>query len=144
LASRAALARIPEGKVRRLVGRFPVEIAPLATELSSLIERGAEVVGRARAPCAVDVLGNCTAVTPVVEDLARVLSRIHGASGVVIDVDVPRDLAFPGGRLDETMPGSGLGLAIVRDIAKLYGGSVTLDESPMGGMEARLALPAIA
>ena len=42
------------------------------------------------------------------------------------------------------MPGSGLGLAIVRDIAKLHGGSLMLDESPLGGLEARLALPAIA
>ena len=44
-------------------------------------------------------------------------------------------------RLDESVPGSGLGLAIVRDIAKLYGGNFTLDESPLGGLEARLELP---
>jgi len=49
-----------------------------------------------------------------------------------------------GERLDETVPGSGLGLAIVRDIAKLYGGEVTLDEAPLGGLQVRLALPAIA
>ena len=49
-----------------------------------------------------------------------------------------------GERLDETVPGSGLGLAIVRDIAKLYGGAFELGESPLGGLEARLTLPAIA
>jgi signal transduction histidine kinase len=48
-----------------------------------------------------------------------------------------------GERLDESVPGSGLGLAIVRDIAKLYAGSLTLDKSPMGGLRARLTLPAI-
>jgi len=250
----AALGRIRDGKARRLVGRFPAEIAPLAAELNSLIDHSAEVVGRARthvsnlahflktplsvlaseaaahpgpladsvlrqvatmrrqvdhyltrarAAGAVDVLGNRTNVRPVIEDLSRVLSRIHAARGLVIDVDVPRELAFRGERqdleemagnlidnackwahgrvavtarrnggaelellvdddgegldageraqvgargerLDETVPGSGLGLAIVRDIARLYGGSLSLDESPLGGLEARLALPAIA
>jgi len=49
-----------------------------------------------------------------------------------------------GERLDETVPGSGLGLAIVRDISKLYGGFFVLDASPLGGLMARLTLPAIA
>jgi signal transduction histidine kinase len=42
------------------------------------------------------------------------------------------------------VPGSGLGLAIVRDIAKLYGGSFELGESPLGGLETIVTLPAIA
>jgi signal transduction histidine kinase len=49
-----------------------------------------------------------------------------------------------GERLDESVPGTGLGLAIVRDIAKLYGGEVTLEEATLGGLEVRLTLPAIA
>jgi signal transduction histidine kinase len=48
-----------------------------------------------------------------------------------------------GERLDESVPGSGLGLAIVGDIAKLYAGSLVLEASPLGGLEARLTLPAI-
>ena len=48
-----------------------------------------------------------------------------------------------GERLDESVPGSGLGLAIVRDISKLYAGFLTLEASPLGGLEARLTLPAI-
>jgi len=48
-----------------------------------------------------------------------------------------------GERLDESVPGSGLGLAIVHDIAKLYGGAVELGDSPLGGLEALLSLPAI-
>lgn len=47
-----------------------------------------------------------------------------------------------GTRLDEAVPGSGLGLSIVRDIADLYSGSVTLAESPTGGLRAILRLPA--
>jgi signal transduction histidine kinase len=249
-----ALTRIRDGKARRLDGSFPAEIAPLATELNSLIEHSAEVVGRARmhvsnlahflktplsvlgseasahpgpladlvrrqvatmrrqvdhylararAAGAVDVLGNRTPVRPVIEDLVRALTRIHSERGIGIEVDVPRELAFRGERqdleemagnlidnackwaearvavsarrnagamfelsvgddgegldaeervrvgargerLDESVPGSGLGLSIVRDIAKLYGGALTLGDSPLGGLEARLALPAIA
>jgi len=48
-----------------------------------------------------------------------------------------------GERLDESVPGSGLGLSIVRDIAKLYGGGLTLDQSPLGGLGAVLELPSI-
>jgi signal transduction histidine kinase len=45
-------------------------------------------------------------------------------------------------RADEAAPGSGFGLAIVRDLAELYGGAISLEESPLGGARARLTLPA--
>ncbi|MCA3673450.1 MAG: histidine kinase, partial [Methylobacterium sp.] len=48
-----------------------------------------------------------------------------------------------GRRLDETKPGSGLGLSIVVDLAGLYGGSFVLEDSPLGGLRARLTLPAL-
>ncbi|OJU27577.1 MAG: ATP-binding protein [Nitrobacter sp. 62-13] len=47
-----------------------------------------------------------------------------------------------GRRLDETKPGSGLGLSIVTDLAALYGGSLSLGTSPLGGLRAELVLPA--
>jgi signal transduction histidine kinase len=47
-----------------------------------------------------------------------------------------------GGRLDESVPGSGLGLSIVMELARVYGGSLTLDDSALGGLAARLTLPA--
>jgi signal transduction histidine kinase len=47
-----------------------------------------------------------------------------------------------GVRADEAAQGSGLGLAIVRDLAGIYGGSISLEESPMGGARTRLTLPA--
>jgi signal transduction histidine kinase len=48
-----------------------------------------------------------------------------------------------GKRLDTTgKPGTGLGLAIVRDVAEIYGGSVSLDESEdLGGLLVILTLP---
>ncbi|HYP57058.1 MAG TPA: ATP-binding protein [Beijerinckia sp.] len=67
---------------------------------------------------------------------------------IVIDDDGPglapqfREEAIRRGkRLDETKPGSGLGLSIVVDLAALYGGSLTLDASPQGGLRAELRLP---
>ncbi|HEV8388448.1 MAG TPA: ATP-binding protein [Dongiaceae bacterium] len=47
-----------------------------------------------------------------------------------------------GGRLDERKPGSGLGLTIAMDLATLYGGSLTLGQSPLGGLKVQLDLPA--
>lgn len=47
-----------------------------------------------------------------------------------------------GHRLDESKPGSGLGLSIVVELARIYGGSLQLDRSELGGLSARLTLPA--
>ena len=247
-----ALSRIRDGGERKLEGRYPAELAPIAAEINSLIAHSAEVVGRARghvsnlahflktpltvlaseadaqpgpladsvkrqvmtmrrqvdhylsrarAAGALDVLGNRTPVKPVLDDLARVLMRIHAERAIGIEVDCAPSLAFRGERqdleemagnlidnackwahskvavkasrdgakwklvvgddgagldaeershvgergerLDESVPGSGLGLSIVRDIARLYGGSFELGESPLGGLEARLVLPVI-
>jgi signal transduction histidine kinase len=245
------LARIREGRARKLEGEFPSEIEPLATELNSLISHSTEVVGRARAHVAnlahflktpltvlaneaastkgpladtvsrqvtvmrrqvdhylararaagaLDVLGSRTEVAPVLNDLSRVLKRMHADKDLEIEVKVAPALAFRGERedleemagnlidnafkwahgrivvdaasldgtrlllrvaddgpglepeeraramqrgerFDESVPGTGLGLAIVRDIAKLYGGNVTLDESSLGGLEVNLELP---
>ncbi len=159
-------------------------------------------LARGRAAGALDVLGNRTKVKAVLDDLARVLERIHEARGIEIEVTCPSSLFFRGDRqdleemagnlidnackwakrrvtvsaapvagarwelaieddgpglaaedrervlergerLDESVPGSGLGLSIVEDIAKLYGGSLELGASSMGGLAARLGLPAI-
>jgi signal transduction histidine kinase len=72
----------------------------------------------------------------------------NGAVVVTVDDDGPglpatiRDQVLQRGvRADEAAPGSGLGLAIVRDLAQLYEGTITLDDSPMGGLRASLRLP---
>jgi signal transduction histidine kinase len=48
-----------------------------------------------------------------------------------------------GVRADEAAPGTGFGLAIVREIAEVYGGSIVLEASPLGGLRARLTLPSV-
>ena len=57
-----------------------------------------------------------------------------------------RKAAFhPFQRLDEArnqnIEGVGLGLAIARDIIQSYGGTLTLEDSDMGGLKARIRLP---
>ena len=46
-----------------------------------------------------------------------------------------------GARLDESVPGSGLGLAIVDELVGLYGGSLRLQASPLGGLRVEVELP---
>lgn len=59
--------------------------------------------------------------------------------------DAMRDAVLQRGvRADEAAPGSGLGLAIVRDLASLYGGAISLEAGPIGGVRASLRLPAAA
>jgi len=151
-----ALARIRDGKARRLDGHFPTEIEPLASELNSLIQHSEEVVGRARthvsnlahflktplsvlaaeadavqkdseagpladsikrqvfsmrrqvdhylsrarAAGSLDVLGNRTQVSTVMDDLARVIGRIHAPRGIVIDAECSDLIYFRGERQD--------------------------------------------
>jgi signal transduction histidine kinase len=46
-----------------------------------------------------------------------------------------QEIVLRGARADEQVEGSGLGLAIVDELARLYGGEVRLDDSPLGGNE---------
>ena len=46
-----------------------------------------------------------------------------------------------GVRLDEKTPGSGLGLDIVKELVDVYGGSLQLKRSVLGGVLAELRLP---
>jgi signal transduction histidine kinase len=63
--------------------------------------------------------------------------------GPGLPADMANDVMQRGRRLDESKPGSGLGLSIVMDMAKLYGGNFSLAPSELGGLQARLSLPAI-
>jgi signal transduction histidine kinase len=62
--------------------------------------------------------------------------------GPGLDASMRQAVLQRGVRADEAASGSGLGLAIARDLAELYGGSIALGESPLGGLRATLRLPA--
>lgn len=74
------------------------------------------------------------------------------ASGLVLTVEddgpgIPGDSADAllqrGTRLDESTPGHGIGLAIVKDIARSYGGSLTIERSPLGGAGITVTIPPV-
>jgi two-component system, OmpR family, sensor histidine kinase PhoQ len=46
-----------------------------------------------------------------------------------------------GVRTDENVPGHGIGLAMVQDTIEMYGGSLSIDESPLGGARFSVRLP---
>jgi len=64
--------------------------------------------------------------------------------GPGLDPSMRQHVLQRGVRADEAAPGSGFGLAIVRDLAELYSGSIELETSPLGGLRAKLTLPAAA
>jgi len=107
-----------------------VERQDLDEMLGNLVENGAKY-GGGRVFVTVEPKG--LMVDIVVED-----------DGPGIPEERRGELFTRGARLDTTgKPGTGLGLAIVRDVAQIYGGSVTLEESEdLGGLLARLSLPA--
>ncbi len=83
--------------------------------------------------------------------LSGQMAERNGRAVVILTVDddgpgIPQDQAERamkrGQRLDETVPGTGLGLSIVSDTAAEYGGQLQLERADMGGLRARLILPA--
>ena len=73
-------------------------------------------------------------------DGARVLIDVDD-DGAGLHPSMREQVLRRGVRADQTAPGSGLGLAIVRELAEAYGGSISLEPSPDGGVRARLILP---
>lgn len=78
------------------------------------------------------------------------IASVEAGTDIIINVDddgpgiepAKREAVLQRGiRADESAPGSGLGLAIVTELVELYGGSIALGESPIGGLRATLRLP---
>jgi signal transduction histidine kinase len=76
-------------------------------------------------------------------------SIVGGEVAIVIEDDGPGlindkapEAMQPDRDLDESTPGYGFGLPITRELAELYGCGLALSRSDLGGVEARLTLPA--
>src|SRR5205085_794779 len=77
--------------------------------------------------------------------------RAHGGgrqAAISVDDDGPglsaaqiSEALEAGKRLDESSPGFGFGLSITRELVELYGGSLALERSPLGGLRVNLHLP---
>jgi signal transduction histidine kinase len=79
------------------------------------------------------------AISSSLEDARLFISVDDDGPG--LDPSMRAQVLQRGVRADQQVRGSGLGLAIVSELAELYGGSVTLETSPLGGTRARLQLP---
>jgi signal transduction histidine kinase len=87
------------------------EPSPLADQVKrqvfSMRRQVDHYLTRARASGNVGALGNRTAALPVLSDLTRVLSRIHEARGIEIELECPPNIFFRGERQDlEEMAGN--------------------------------------
>ena len=93
-----------------------------------------------------NALRHARTVTVTADRTAETLTVLVDDDGPGIPPDKREDVFRPFFRLDEARnmddSGTGLGLAIARDIARAHGGDITLEEGPMGGLRARIALPA--
>jgi two-component system sensor histidine kinase PhoQ len=151
-----------------LLGQQPVELAPVIVELraallkvygnkdmlfETVIAADAKFIGD-RADLT-ELLGNLLdnackwAKSRVrVEGKVDASSDSRSALNIVIEDDgkgiAEEDRArvlTRGGRADEATPGYGLGLAMVRDTVELYGGSMRIESSTLGGARFELKLP---
>lgn len=143
--------------------------ATVPVDLGQLLGEVVEAIKRQHENVTLDVSQSiCTTVRPnalkrcvsnLVNNALRYAKNAHvslalrdQAVDILIDDDGPgiapekREEVFrPFYRLDESRNmdtgGVGLGLTIARDIARAHGGNLVLEESPQGGLRARVWLP---
>ncbi len=106
---------------------FPGDSADLAEMLGNLMDNACKW---AKARVQVTVAAEARSLTILIDD-----------DGPGIAPAARAGVLARGARLDQNVPGSGLGLDIVRELAELYRGALCLEDSPLGGLRARLELP---
>ncbi len=134
-----------------------------AVDVGALLDEVACSARRAGAQVALDAPGGLEvklrpdavrrAVTNLVDNARRHAQHIrlaaepHGRTvQLIVDDDGP---GIPSNRREDVFKpfesgrdgGTGLGLTIARDIVRAHGGDILLENSPMGGLRARLRLP---
>jgi two-component system osmolarity sensor histidine kinase EnvZ len=140
----------------------PADLSAIAADVVAEAARsGADIALNAAGPALLSLRARAVkrALANLVDNAAAhgdrvsvTIERDGGAVTVLVDDDGPgiapehyEDAFRPFSRLDETRTrntkGVGLGLAIARDVARSHGGDVTLAQSPLGGLRARLRLP---
>lgn len=130
------------GAARLVAGRLRIEVGPgpehhVRCERTDLVRVFANLLGNAARYASI-------ARVTLQEQPAWVLVRIDDDGPGIAPAE--RERAFERfTRLDEARDrdagGAGLGLAIVREALAAYGGTVNLDDSPLGGLRVELRLP---
>ncbi len=151
-----------------LLGQAPVDVAPIVTELRVALLRvygnkdllfevavapGTQFIGD-RADLT-ELLGNlldnackwarshirlAVAVDAAADSRTALRLTIEDDGPGIAEADRARVLTR-GGRADEATPGYGLGLAMVHDTVALYGGTLHIESSALGGARFELKLP---
>ena len=151
-----------------LLGQAPVAVAPVATDLRAAllkVYRDKDLSLELAVPAAshfvgdradlMEMLGNlldnaCKWCTQRVRLTVSIdpAGEVQENMTVIVEDDGPGVSAENrarvlerGVRTDETVPGHGLGLAMVRETVELYGGTLAVDTSPLGGARFELHLP---
>lgn len=134
----------------------PVDLTAMLEDVATAARRtGASVELNSPASLTLNLRPDAArrAVTNLVDNARRHASRVHlsvepGGRTVCVLVDDNGPGIAPERRESVFKPfesgaddGTGLGLTIARDIARAHGGEIHLEESPLGGLRARLRLP---
>jgi two-component system osmolarity sensor histidine kinase EnvZ len=134
----------------------PVDLPLMLAELAASARRaGADISVEADEPITLPLRQDAVrrALTNLVDNARRHASRVALSAAaigrsvlVLVDDDGPgippdrRESVFRPFESDAA-GGTGLGLTIARDIVRAHGGDITLEESPLGGLRARVRLP---
>jgi two-component system, OmpR family, osmolarity sensor histidine kinase EnvZ len=134
----------------------PVNLSAVLEEVAAGARRsGAEVAVDVPAALTLSLRANAVrrAITNLVDNARRHAHRVTLAAMtqgrmvfVTVDDDGPgipperRESVFRPFQSDST-GGTGLGLTIARDIVRAHGGEIDLEQSPLGGLRARIRLP---
>ena len=151
-----------------LLGQAPVDVAPIVTDLRLALIKvygNKDLLFEAAVAPDAQFIGDRADLTELLGNLldnackwakgnVRIAVSVNAnadsraALQLVIDDDGPGIAASDrarvlerGGRADEATPGYGLGLAMVHDTVALYGGSMRIESSSLGGARFELALP---
>ncbi|MBN9022216.1 MAG: HAMP domain-containing histidine kinase [Rhizobiales bacterium] len=129
----AIVPKLRRGGALSVTADVPLEIA-VACEAQDLDEMLGNLVDNAA-----KWANHRLRILAEVED-GRVVVAVEDDGPGMADDRLPEALR-PGKKLDEATPGYGFGLAITRELAELYGGSLDLGRSALGGLRAALTLP---
>ncbi len=152
-----------------LLGQQPVDLAPVVAELRAALIKvygNKDLLFETSIAARAQFIGDRADVTELLGNLldnackwcrsrVRIVATVDAdgtdsrhALGIVIDDDGPgiaevdrARVLQRGGRVDEATPGHGIGLSMVHDTVALYGGTMRIDASELGGARFELALP---